>query len=171
MKTYAFHLTRPASFIIAFWNLLLYPQIGIALASVVWQTFPRMMQCTCVVIPDKDLTTDQSSNSNWVNQCVLMGLLTGEGSLQEQVWPKKSCIISAYSSMDDSSPRTLHIVSRQLNRLETVLSRILSWSKPFSDSIACFCFLLWYESPSHPCYICLRITLNFYCLLWQWVAY
>ena len=109
-------------------------------------------------------------NSKLVDEWVLLGFLTGisvRGYLQEQKWLKDSCITKAHPSMGDSSqswePGAHCTACRQLNRLESVLSRCLSWSKLLPDS--------WYEGGSFESLLCssasfhLRGTLSFYCSL------
>jgi len=67
-----------------------------------------------------------------VNQWVSLELLAGVwvmGSLQAQKWFK-----------DTWEPRLHCTACRKLNRLENILSRRLSWSKPLPGSSTGFCF-------------------------------
>ena len=57
---------------------------------------------------------------------------------------KNSCITKAHTStganLQSWESGAHHTACRQLNRLESVLSRFFSWSKPLPGSLAAFCF-------------------------------
>lgn len=90
-----------------------------------------------------------SPESDPENQCTLLGFLTGMGVrsyLQEQKLFKKGCITKDHPNMHDRSQSyklgTLFPVCRQLKKLESALSRYLSWSKPLLGGLPGFFLLL-----------------------------
>ena len=86
---------------------LLYMFSGLIICHV---TFPKEMQHTCLLPPNRKLRTDQSreAKSNLVNQRVVLRLLTGvrmRGYLQEQKWLKDSWITKARLRTTDNSQK------------------------------------------------------------------
>ena len=111
------------------------------------KTFPREMQHTRLPTPNREPTTDQNTDITKVKlgepRRFLLGLLIGiwvRASLQEQKWLTDSCISKAHSGRGDSSqswePGAHCTACRQLNKLKSVPSKWLNWSKSLSSSSA-----------------------------------
>lgn len=125
------------------------------------KTFPAETRNTCLLTPDrKKLMIDQSTEISKVQCAEPMSFIevTGiwvKGYLQEHKWLKDSYFTKFHPCLGDSSPNwdpgAHQTDCRKLNRLESILSRHLSWSKPLLGSSGGSCLfqaagLVWESS-------------------------